>query len=272
MRPPRAIGCVRATSIASSRSAQSSRSKPTISSFVSANGPSETSSSPLRTRTVVAVAFGASAMPSRRRPAASLSATHTSMSGSFAESVAGPVSVHTNIRYFIATLLVLGFTLMTIGVADSGQRRENMCVEPLGDTEAGRQWRKDERSDAGRGGGSRGDAPPDRAQWRTAEELADSRRLYHRDEHRGRAETRGQYGRAAATEQDGLAELGTDEGGERDGTRPGRPTRAPGEQPRTGRTRPGGRRPQRHLAGQRAAQRGLRPFAQQVVRAHLGPA
>ena len=108
--PPRAIGWARATSIASSRSAHSSRSKPTITSLVSANGPSESSSSPLRTRTVVAADVGASPSPCSRRPLASFSATHTSMSGSVRVSVSGSVSVQTNIRYFIARSSVSGST------------------------------------------------------------------------------------------------------------------------------------------------------------------
>ena len=56
--PIRATGCFEATSIASSRSAHSSRSKPPICSFVSAYGPSETNTSLDRTRTVVASAAG----------------------------------------------------------------------------------------------------------------------------------------------------------------------------------------------------------------------
>src|SRR4051794_21594562 len=47
--PYLAAGCLDATSIASSRFSHSSRSKPPICSFVSANGPSESNTSPSRT-------------------------------------------------------------------------------------------------------------------------------------------------------------------------------------------------------------------------------
>ena len=56
--PTRAIGCFAATSIASSRSAHSTMSNPRHLSFVSTNGPSVSSTSPSRTRTVVASLAG----------------------------------------------------------------------------------------------------------------------------------------------------------------------------------------------------------------------
>src|SRR6266511_4346569 len=79
-----------------------------MTSLVSANGPSDTSSSPFRTRTVRAADVGARASPSKRRPRASFSATQTSISGSSVLSVSGLVSVQTNIMYFISALLRVG--------------------------------------------------------------------------------------------------------------------------------------------------------------------
>src|SRR5450432_61080 len=64
--PHCAPGICDATSIASSRSWQSTTYKPPICSFVSANGPSAMTTSPLRTRTVVAVTVGRSRSPSSR--------------------------------------------------------------------------------------------------------------------------------------------------------------------------------------------------------------
>src|SRR4051812_36918582 len=80
-------------------------SKPTMTSLVSANGPSLSRTSPPRTRTVVADDGLTSWLPATRRPDASLSATHWKMSGTIDSSVSGSVSVQTNIMYFIAVPL-----------------------------------------------------------------------------------------------------------------------------------------------------------------------
>src|SRR6185312_3954994 len=74
--PNLAIGCFDATSIASSRFAQSMMSKPPTYSFVSTNGPSVTSVSPSRTRTVVASDGGRSRSPVSRMSRRSISSTH----------------------------------------------------------------------------------------------------------------------------------------------------------------------------------------------------
>src|ERR1700761_5984077 len=79
--PIRATGCLPATSIASSRSAHSRMSKPAISSLVSANGPSVSTTSPPRTRTVVALSLRCSSWPRTRTPRPSISSTHASVSG-----------------------------------------------------------------------------------------------------------------------------------------------------------------------------------------------
>ena len=68
MVPLAAAGCLAAIWIASSRFAHSMMSKPPDCSLVSANGPSDTSSSPSRTRTVVASLPGRSRVPPRRIP------------------------------------------------------------------------------------------------------------------------------------------------------------------------------------------------------------
>src|SRR5262249_7706286 len=73
--PYLATGCFEATSIASSRSAHSITSNPAICSVVSANGPSATSTSPSRTRTVVASLTGRRPWPNRRTPRPSISST-----------------------------------------------------------------------------------------------------------------------------------------------------------------------------------------------------
>ena len=101
MRPNRAIGCRLATSIASSRSRQSSTSKPAIHSFDSVNGPSVTRSSPPRTRTSVASSTGRSRSPITRSPRASTSATHSPMLSSSGTNGSASGSVATNIMYRI---------------------------------------------------------------------------------------------------------------------------------------------------------------------------
>ena len=77
--PNRATGCLAATSIASSGPEHSITSYPAICSFVSANGPSLTSTSPPRTRTVAASRTGRSGAPSRRMLRRSISATQDSV-------------------------------------------------------------------------------------------------------------------------------------------------------------------------------------------------
>ena len=71
---------------------------------VSANGPSVTSTSPLRMRTVRASAVGRSASPITRVPDASWRSTQSSTSSSLGSPVggSGAVSVQTNIMYFTA--------------------------------------------------------------------------------------------------------------------------------------------------------------------------
>ena len=72
---------------------------------------------------MVALEIGARALPSSRRPAASFSSTHASMSGSSAPSVSGSVSLQTNIMYLIATVSFgFAFTTVTIGGRRIGQR------------------------------------------------------------------------------------------------------------------------------------------------------
>jgi hypothetical protein len=108
-------------------------SKPTITSLVSANGPSVSSISPPRTRTVVAADGSASTLPVTRRPAASLSATQTLMSGTRDSSVSGSVSVQTNIMYFMAFhSLRVGFTRVTNGrPADRTAARKKFATAPV---------------------------------------------------------------------------------------------------------------------------------------------
>ncbi len=80
-------------------------------------GPSVTSSSPDRTRTVVASSRGRNRSPMTHLPRPFTSSNQASMSGAALGSVSGSVSVATNIRYFIADLLLVrGCTnLKTIG-------------------------------------------------------------------------------------------------------------------------------------------------------------
>src|ERR1700722_13567066 len=89
-----------------------------MNSLVSANGPSEISVSPPRTRTVVA-SFRSSARPSRRTPRPSISAHHASMSMPPVASAGSTVgSMQTIIRYFTvppAVLRVLPFAPPTNG-------------------------------------------------------------------------------------------------------------------------------------------------------------
>src|SRR4051794_13857612 len=74
--PNLAAGCLAATSIASSRFLHSIRSNPPTCSLVSANGPSDSTTSPARTCTVVASLTGRSRDPNCRTPRASISSTH----------------------------------------------------------------------------------------------------------------------------------------------------------------------------------------------------
>src|SRR5262249_12818823 len=73
--PSRAMGCLAATSVASSKLAHSSTSKPAIHSLVSANGPSVVRTLPFRLRTVTALSTPARRLPvilsaeARRLPA-----------------------------------------------------------------------------------------------------------------------------------------------------------------------------------------------------------
>src|SRR5260221_7677705 len=83
------IGCLAATSIASSRSAHSITSKPAICSFVSANGPSATRTSPPRTRTVVASLTGRRRSPSTRTPRPPISSTQASVELTMSEVSSG---------------------------------------------------------------------------------------------------------------------------------------------------------------------------------------
>src|SRR6185437_7200461 len=107
--PCSAIGCLAATSMASSRSAHSRMSKPAMCSLVSANGPSAISTSPSRRRTVVASLTDCSWLPSNRTPRESISSVQLSVSFSRAANcsdvslVAG--SAQTNSMYFIVSPL-----------------------------------------------------------------------------------------------------------------------------------------------------------------------
>src|SRR5205823_8843417 len=80
MLPGRAPGSLAATSRASSRSLQSTRKNPPICSLVSANGPSDVSTSPSRTCTVVASVVGRRRSPPWRTPRAPASSVHLAYS------------------------------------------------------------------------------------------------------------------------------------------------------------------------------------------------
>src|SRR6185437_2670035 len=108
-RPRRAIGCLRAIAIASSRSAHSSTSKPATCSFVSANGPSVTIARLFRTRTVRAWSGGASSLPYRRAPRPSISATQGSTGSMWSNSRGSTAgSVQTSIMYLLLPASGLG--------------------------------------------------------------------------------------------------------------------------------------------------------------------
>src|SRR5215468_3058482 len=102
--PKLATGCLDATSMASSRSAQSMMSYPAICSLVSANGPSAISTSPPRTATVVASLTGRSSLPSSRIPRRSISSTQAPVNGPICALSSGlsstDSSAQTSIMYF----------------------------------------------------------------------------------------------------------------------------------------------------------------------------
>ncbi len=104
-----ATGALASTSITSSRSAQSTRSKPAMNSLASANGPSVTSVSPSRTRTVAAVGGRSSGRPSSRTSRRSISSIQPGISRCMTatSSRAGRPSAPTKFRYFIVVSLSL---------------------------------------------------------------------------------------------------------------------------------------------------------------------
>src|SRR5262249_42335308 len=102
------MGCLAATSVASSRLAHSSTSKPAIHSLVSANGPSVVRTLPFRLRTVTALSTPARRLPVILTPLPSISATHESILSCFGSYVSPVGSPHTNIRYRIVAPLSAG--------------------------------------------------------------------------------------------------------------------------------------------------------------------
>src|SRR5262249_20902854 len=118
--PNLATGCLDATSMASSRSAQSMMSYPAICSLVSANGPSAISTSPPRTDTVVASLTGRSWLPSSRIPRRSISSTQASVSGPTRALSSGLSSVPSATQTSIMYLTVSSAALIMIPRAVPG--------------------------------------------------------------------------------------------------------------------------------------------------------
>src|SRR5215472_11462056 len=143
--PNAATGCFAATSIAWSRSAHSMMSNPAICSLVSANGPSDNTTSASLTRTVVASLTAESWSPVKRMPRPSISVTHASVAAGTSARCAWlsstDSSAHTSIMYFIVSSVVPSsrdgalscpayrrFATTTNGTARDGHLRRGLCA------------------------------------------------------------------------------------------------------------------------------------------------